>query len=306
MDLRLHTVTGAIDRAGVAIVDGHTHVWIDDVGAAAADAPILNQADAIERELHDLVNVGVHLLVDCQPGGCGRNGQKLLDLSQKTGIHIVASTGFHLRRYYPASAPLFDLDATKAAQHFIRELTEGLAEAPTVKAGTIKAACESRFSESPRALFEGAVEAALATGCAIEVHTERGADAEAIVAFMLDRRLPPHKLILCHMDKRPDFALHRELTSAGILLEYDTFLRPKYQPEQHVWTLLPQMLEVGFEESLVLATDLADLRMWHHMGRNPGAVGLVTVVMRRLQQLGFSQKTVASVMGGNIIRAMAY
>ncbi|MDX1992583.1 MAG: hypothetical protein SF029_09340 [bacterium] len=306
MHLRLHTVTGEIDPAVVAIVDGHTHVWIDDVDAEASDAPILNQAEAIERELHDLVNAGVHLLVDCQPGGCGRNGQKLHDLSRATGIHIVASTGFHLRRYYPASAPLFDLDAKSAAQHFIRELTEGLPEAPTVKAGIIKTACEDRFSESPRALFEAAVEAALTTGCAIEVHTERGADAESILAFMLDHHLPPHKLILCHMDKRPDFALHREMASAGILLEYDTFLRPKYQPEQQVWTLLPQMLEAGYEGSLVLATDLADPRMWHHMGGNPGAVGLVETVMRRLQQLGFSEKTVASVMGGNIIRAMAY
>jgi hypothetical protein len=47
---------------------------------------------------------------------------------------------------------------------------------------------------------------------------------------------------MCHVDKRPDVGLHRELARAGVLLGYDTFGRPKYNPDQGVWQLIPALV----------------------------------------------------------------
>lgn len=56
-----------------------------------------------------------------------------------------------------------------------------------VRAGLIKVACEDTIAESPIVLLEAAAEAALRTGVGIEVHTQRGADAHRIFAFLEQR-----------------------------------------------------------------------------------------------------------------------
>jgi phosphotriesterase-related protein len=154
-------------------------------------------------------------------------------------------------------------------------------------------------------LIEAAVSASVETDAAIEVHTERGADAEAITRFMLDSGMRPHKLVLCHMDKRAEFGLHRDLAAAGVRLEYDTFVRPKYHPDDNVWALLPQMIAAGFAKNLVLATDLADATMWHHLGDGPGAVSFFTHIQDRLHSMGVEPAVIRQLVGGNIVRALA-
>ena len=68
-------------------------------------------------------------------------------------------------------------------------------------------------------------------GAAIQVHTERGAQMDRIVDMLVGFGIAPDRLVLCHVDKRADFGLHRDLAQRNVLLEYDTFYRDKYQPE---------------------------------------------------------------------------
>jgi phosphotriesterase-related protein len=300
-------VTGKIDLDNVVgVIDGHTHVWIDDVGAITPEPVILNDRVAIEKELNTFYAAGGRLMFDCQPGGCGRNGNKLHQISEQTQVGIIACTGFHLRRYYPQSAPIFDMNTETATRHFISELTKGLAEASHVKAGFIKIACENTLDLSPKHLIAATVKASLKTHAAIEVHTERGSDAENIMSYMLGLGLPPAKLILCHMDKRNDFELHKMIAERGVLLEYDTFLRPKYHPDENAWQLLLKMIRAGFEDKIVLATDLADAQMWQHIADGPGAVAMIGQIKARLTTLGLSEQIISKLVGGNIAQAVAY
>lgn len=304
---KLHTVTGPLAAVAVSLADGHTHVWIDDVGALDASAPILNQRPQIEQELSAFYAAGGRMMVDCQPGGCGRNGNMLSAISESTGVAIVASTGFHRRRYYPPHrAPVYEMRTEQAREYFVSELISGLEEAPHVRAGLIKIACEATLDESPSELIRAAVQASLETGAAIEVHTERGSDAEAIMRYMLDLGQHPEKLILCHMDKRADAALHQAIAAQGVRLEYDTFLRPKYQPEENAWPLLKTMLDAGYEGSLVLATDLADAQMWHFLGGGAGAAALIQHIKARLDGWGLPAATVARLLGGNVVASLLF
>ena len=67
--------------------------------------------------------------------------------------------------------------------------------------------------------------------------------------------------MLCHMDKRPDFSLHQALALQGITLEYDTFYRPKYEPDTKLWPLLTRMVEAGLHRHAVVGTDIAEAGM---------------------------------------------
>jgi phosphotriesterase-related protein len=168
-----------------------------------------------------------------------------------------------------------------------------------VRAGFVKAACEATLAETPRAPLEGAAWTARKTGAALAVHTERGEAAEEIVLFLALEGVDAHRLILCHMDKRPDFGLHRELAQAGVLLEYDTFHRPKYDPEANLWPLIEKMAAAGLDGAVALATDMADPGLWAY-GGGPGPASLPGGIRGRLQALGLPQEVIAGMLGYNV------
>ena len=178
-----------------------------------------------------------------------------------------------------------------------------------MRAGFIKTACEARLADSPPALLEGAAQAARQTGACVQVHTEKGQAAEEILDFFSHQGFSSYRLVLCHMDKRPDLGLHRELAAEGVLLEYDTFFRPQYDPERNLWPLLDGMLNSGLAGSIALATDLADPAQWQASegaGSGPGLAGLLNVVQLRLRGMGTREHAVHSLLGGNITRRLAY
>jgi phosphotriesterase-related protein len=109
------------------------------------------------------------------------------------------------------------------------------------------------------------------------------------------------RLALCHMDKRPDVGLHQELAQAGALLEYDTFFRPKYEPERNVWPLVERMVADGYAASIAFGTDLADIASW----REPGPAGLPRILAPRLAALGYAPDVVAALTGKNILARLA-
>jgi predicted metal-dependent phosphotriesterase family hydrolase len=231
-------------------------------------------------------------------------------LSPGSGVQIVACTGFHLRKYYPTGYWLWNAGVNEGRAYFVREITEGLEETretgQPVRAGFIKIACEDDIARVPAALLEAATLASLETGAAIEVHTEKGAEAEEIVGTLTGYGLQTDRIILCHIDKRPDFELHRALAQEGVLLEYDTFYRPEYQPETNVWPLLEKMIAASLERQIVIATDMADPGMWTRLGGTPGLTGLVTQIVPRLQAVGFGETTISQLVGGNIANRLAH
>jgi hypothetical protein len=84
--MKFQAVTGLISADQVKLADAHAHVWIaPPVGVTAENRLELNNYDAIKAELSDSRAAGGTTLVDCQPGGCGRDANRLLALAQATG-----------------------------------------------------------------------------------------------------------------------------------------------------------------------------------------------------------------------------
>jgi 5-phospho-D-xylono-1,4-lactonase len=307
--LQVMTVSGPVDPGSMGLVDAHAHIWIEQMPETAPGLPVLDDHSAIAAELKDYRLAGGGGMIDCQPGGCGRNGKALVQLAAESGIHIVACTGFHLRKYYPPDAWIWKQSAQVAGDYFIKDLTQGMEECQEsetpVLAGFIKLACESTLARSPAALLEAAIIASRSTDAAIEIHTEKGEDVEAIINYFLKRGSKPGRLVICHIDKCPDYGLHRSLAEGGLLLEYDTFYRSKYEPEKHLWPLIEQMASAGLSGSVALATDMAESNQWRHYGGSPGLAGALIQIRSRLESLGCNERSIRAMMGGNISQRLA-
>jgi predicted metal-dependent phosphotriesterase family hydrolase len=302
-------VQGPIAHEQLGITDAHNHVWIAPLPGLNESVPVLDQYDLILEELVEYRARGGESLMDCQPGGCGRDGNKLMELSRAARVNIIACTGFHLKKYYPVEYWLWSASAGKVCESLCSELEQGLAETidyPTpVRAGFIKIALEAVWSDCPQAALEGAASAARRTGALVEIHTEKGALAEKVCVYFADQGVLPHQLVLCHMDKRPDLSLHKALAGMGALLEYDTFYRPKYNPEKRLWPLIEQMACAGISNRVALATDMADAALYHHIGGGLGLASLPGEIQEKLLQIGTSEIECKQMLGGNIARRLA-
>lgn len=303
------TPLATVDGAGLALgddvrLDGHAHAWIDPPAGVEPSAalPLRNedhQRAALLR-FAEAAEGRRAALIDCQPPGCGRDARALARLSRATGVAISACTGFHLAKYYPSGVRPWS-DAARAAEHFHRELVEGLQELPARRAALIKAA-HTGGSGADSAMWEAVVEARSRTDALLLVHTERGANAEVLLDELLQLGVPASKVYLCHVDKRPELDLHRELASAGALLGFDTLVRPHYRPEETTWPLLARLLEDGHEEAVALGLDLADAAMWHGEGPADGPVALVDHVEHELVRRGYERVVVDGLLGQNLLR----
>lgn len=115
------TVLGPVHPGELGTTDAHNHLWIDVVQGSEAGSPVLNSPRRILTELQDYGREGGTSMLDCQPGGYGRNASRLVDLSRDSGVRIVACTGFHRRRYYSADHWLWRGTAEQTAQNFMDE-----------------------------------------------------------------------------------------------------------------------------------------------------------------------------------------
>ena len=305
----VNTVLGPLSHLVFGITDAHNHLWISPVNGKVAGNPVLDKKAEISKELAEYAVAGGATILDCQPGGCGRDANILAELSAASGVNIVACTGFHRRKYYPELYPLWNRSARDWTDYLVGELVYGVNETKNqknqIKAGFIKIAMEAEWALNPQSALEGAADAARVTGAAIEIHTEKGLLAEEVVEYFMKNGIQSHQIILCHMDKRMDPGLHTELANEGILLEYDTFFRQKYSPEDNLWTLIEQMLKAGLSYRMAFATDMAEAEFYHNIGGGPGLASLPGIIRQRLTRMNIPELNIQQMLGENIARRLA-
>ena len=307
--IQVQTVTGVQTYDHPIIADAHNHVWISQGLSPLLNAPALHDFDKSLSELQAYKLSGGQVILDCQPVGCGRDGNKLFQLSESSGVSIICCTGFHRKIYYPNDSQFWKLSTEELTKIFITEIQEQIIESEqsqnAIKAGFIKVAAESTLEKTPKFMLEAAANAAIQTKSAIEIHTEKGGDAESIIRYFTDKGVAANKLVLCHIDKRTDLGLHIEFAQEEVLLEYDTFFRSKYDPENNVWPLLLKMVNLGFDNQICLATDFAESEYWISYGGSPGLAALATHIKPRLQEFNFPTETIANLLGNNILTRIA-
>ena len=104
---RVMTVTGEIRADQLGFCQCHEHIMLRP-GVPSELNPAL-RADEVEKSVQEVESYrrgGGDSLVDAQPVGCGRMPEQLRQVARRTGVHLIASTGFHLRRFYPAKFEL--------------------------------------------------------------------------------------------------------------------------------------------------------------------------------------------------------
>lgn len=315
-DALVTTVTGPVSARSLGFCQPHEHIMLR-AGQPSRLNPAL-RADEIQKsrmEVLDFFHAGGRSLVDAQPVGCGRMPSALAAISQDTGVHIIASTGFHLQRFYPAGHWLHSISLGQLTDLFVSELSDGMyenadqsLEGPVVpyRAGLIKTACESGpLTARSKTLFSAAARAALLCHAPIMIHTEVGCNPMEVFRFLTAAGVSPVSMIFCHMDRTmPDRKTDLQLCREGSFVEHDTIGRPKYHSDQAELHLILDLLNAGCASQVMLSLDTTNQRMRAY-GGPIGLTYLIGTFLPILAAAGISQETIHLLTTDNPARALA-
>ena len=312
----VRTVCGDIAPADVGFAHCHEHTFILPGPSSQVNSDLL--LDDLERTTAELVEFHAadgRTVVDAQPIGQERAPTLQRIASERSGVNIVAATGFHRAVYYPPDHFRFHESAGALAQRMIGEIAVGMAEyagsevikTTPIRAGLLKFASDYHLIDSQaRKVAEAVAQAHAATGAPILTHTEHGTCALEQIELFERLGVDPSALLISHLDRNPDPFLHEEVAQRGAYLVYDGVSRAKHFPDSTIVGLICRLAEAGYTSRILLGMDMGRRSMWRSYGGGPGMTYLGNVFLRRLRQAGMGHEQVRMFTEYNPASALAF
>ena len=297
----IRTVLGDIIPEALGFTLCHEHLFgRPPPEFAEADLCLNDEASAL-RELQDFKEAGGAAVVEMTTPDYGRSAAVLGRLSQRSGVHIVAATGFNKAKFADRYASCLTEDALVA--WMVKEVSEGVEEPPAfvadflaegsrkaARVGLIKASSSlGGPTKDEEKVMRAAARAHKTTGAPVSTHTEKATWALEQATFLTEHGVSPKKLLIGHLDFNPDLAYLSEIASLGVYLGLDQFSKDKYLPDAKRIELVVALAEKGFGGQLLLSGDMARKSYWRTFG-GAGFRHIPTTVKQRLREAGMTEE----------------
>ncbi|MER5393298.1 phosphotriesterase, partial [Saccharopolyspora sp. NPDC002686] len=230
--MTVRTVLGDVPAQELGRTDYHEHLF--------QVTPLLpgDELDDEQRsgqEAQHLREAGIEAMVEATPIGLGRDPAGMARIAERTGLHVIATTGAHRQAHYPDDHPLLAGTEDELAERFTADLVTGMSDVDGVRAGLLKAGIGYWSITAFEHRVLAAVAAAhAATGAPVMVHLEHGSATFEVLDELGSHGVRADRVVLAHADRNPDPGLHAELCAAGAYLGYDGIARHRDWPARAV------------------------------------------------------------------------
>ena len=335
----IQTVTGWVDKSEVTYALPHEHILSDlrplvqpldngifydkvslqNYGAlsrnpyAVLDNAVLDDREAAIDEFHRLKKAGFNLVADATTADFGRDVRFLRQLSEKTGVYIVAGCGNYIDAAvseeikYKTVAELRDL--------ILQELTVGI-EGTDIKAGVIGEVGSSReITPAEYKFLQAAAEAQKETGFGLQIHAclwnREGLKA---LDYAVSCGADPRKISISHVDVLLDEGYLLGILERGAYVEFDDFGKEYYVDRadrnlldgsfaydtQRV-AVLKKLVEKGYGDQLLICNDICLKSMLHAYG-GWGYDHIAKHIVPMMEDFGIFQKDIQKIICENPVR----
>jgi phosphotriesterase-related protein len=290
---------------------GIEHLWVLKHNVARLrDNVHQRDLDVAEAELLRFKEVGGSTIVEVSSGGLVPNYAGLADLARRTGLNIIAGTGYYIGASHPPE--LAEKSVGQVTDEMLRDVLEGI-PGTGVRAGVLgEIGTTEPLSPTERTVLEATGRVQAETGTAIVLHPDSVHRTYEQIARALDileqAGAALDRVIISHCDDRlhPNYDSYAKLAARGCTLAFDTFgkqtyyaIRKRQYPsdDQRIATIA-RLVGDGLAGSVTLAHDVCyktDLTRWGgdgygHVPRN---------IVPRLRQAGVSDAAIQQMMVEN-------
>lgn len=283
----VRTVCGPITPETLGRTLMHEHVFCDLYRVTGNLNHLLNDEALAGDELMRLVDAGGLALVECTTPDMGRDIRRLARVSARTGLHIVAGTGWYRQPFYP---PEIDrLSTTDLTNGLVEELTVGIDETG-IRAGIIGeiGANLDYLTAQEERVLRAAARAHIATGAPITTHSSMYPVAIKQLQVLAEEGVDFSRVIIGHCDTYLDAGYHNFILEHGAYVQFDTIARNHMNPDNRRADALVQLLRLGWGERLLLSSDRCHRSDLYAFG-GPGYSVVFTAFFDILRTRGVSQ-----------------
>lgn len=256
--MQVQTVLGPIAADNLGRTLMHEHLFIAFPGAEFDPSAKVDRAafiaEAVKRLRQLRQEHNVHTFVDPCPIELGRDPAMMVEISDKSGMNIICTTGFY---FEAMGLPVYWRARTidEIAELYIREITHGIGETG-VRAGAIKVATGApEITRLERKFLDAACIAQRATGVPIITHTQDGlCGPEQVVAFT-EGGVRPHRCLIGHCCGNPEPAYHRRVVESGAYIGFDRIGILRLQSDEVRADNLVRLVRSGYGAHVLMSQD---------------------------------------------------
>ncbi len=295
----IRTVLGDIAKDELGFTLAHEHLIIDLNWVRQDGVSYIEDVNEVIPEIQLAQRQGIEAVFEVSTIDMKRDVRKLKEISEKTGLKIVCSTGYYLSQYHPS---WFDgADKEDIAAVYIKELLEGIDDTD-IKAGLIAeiASSPEGFVGHEKKILEAAAIASKKTGFAVSTHTGRATAIETIET-LLNGGVDPDKIIIGHQDLIDDPEYHLRLLGYGVNIAFDTCGKVAYMPDETRALNALKLVEAGYEDHLVLSNDISR-HTYFTSFKNQGYLAVMGSVVPLMRQYGIREEVIEKFLKHNPAR----
>ncbi len=268
-----------------------------------------NPAIAAE-ELRLFKKAGGGTVLDLSTATIGPYPEALAQLSRETGVHIVAGTGYYVRRAHPDW--LHDPSWEELAEQMLRDVEDGF-PGTRVRAGILgELGTSSPIHPDELKVLKAAVSVQRRHPIAINVHLAIfGFEGLRVLDFLEQEGADLSRVVLSHLDENLDPAYHQSLAERGVFLEFDTFGSEcrfsedeVAEPADHDRLEALERLADRHLHQLLLSQDICTKMQWHAFG-GKGYDHILTRIVPALRDRGFREPDIEMLLEKNPARLLA-
>jgi len=295
---RVNALPGAQPPAGAAQGAGRQ-------GGAAAPPPpstpsgkyFMNDLDFMVEEMKIARSEGISCIVDGGHADMGRDINFLRQMSQQSGLPIVAGGGFYSQPFYPKEI------ATMSEEQIYQALLKQVETDPIGVFGEIGS--WDYITKDERKVFRAVGRASVTTNLSIFTHTGiPGKSALEQLDLLEDVGVDPKKVVIGHLGNLvdPNVEIHRAVCRRGAFIGFD---RQGGQGDVQQVPLVMKLIDAGYADNLMFASDLSSLNQTKK-GGGPGYARTLTVFVPKLKAAGASDEVLRQIMQDNPRRFLAF
>ena len=301
---KVRTARGDIPASELGVCYPHEHVFGAPPAHLATADLVLDSREAALKELQYFKMAGGQALVDMSTMDYNRDARRLRAVSEATGIHIIATTGFNKDKF--SKSIVDELSDAQLDALLLNDVNAGM-DGTQIRAGVLKASSTlDEISPTARRVFESVARVHQQTGLPISTHTEAGTMAMAQVALLTRRGVSPANLIIGHLDRKLAWPYLLDVAQTGVYLGFDQISKEKYYPDQLRIDTILKLIDHGHGDQILLSGDLARRSYWPSYGGGPGLTYILWRFIPWLREAGVSSGQIDDLLIHNPARALSF
>jgi phosphotriesterase-related protein len=340
------TVLGPIDPNKLGITLVHEHLFIDEVPSyfqfpetatlrKIAYQPLsleilgwvrfnpngnqdnmrLDDEDMMAKEILRFKCVGGSTVVDATNVGLGRDPEAGRRLSARTGINVIAGSGYYVAASHPKDMDSKTVDDIN--NEIVKDIQVGIGGSG-IRAGLIgEIGTSYPWGTNEQKSLEAAGCAQIETGAPIEVHPGRNHKHPGMILDVLEKKgVDLSRVDICHVDRTLESLEDMiSILDRGCFLEFDLFGQAWYPPDIPLEFPFPsdyirvakikQLIEAGYGDRILLSHDIDTKYLTYSYGGH-GHAHILTNIVPLMKTQGIGSENIEKMFVDNPRRFLTF